>query len=309
MAPRSSPPPRLSKMGVPSLFVIGAVCMYVGAAVGVFLFDIVDPAAVAWLRSAGAALVLLAWRRPWRHRGITAATWTRRRMGTATAFGVATIGMSAMFYEAIARLPMGAAVAIEFLGPVAVAAAGSRRPADAVALLLAVVGVGAIASAQFEGGEVGSIGIAFALGSAGLWAAYIVLGKAVADTGQGLDDMAVGFAIASAVLAVPLFGPFAASQSSVLCDWRIWLFGLGVGLLSSVVPYVLDQFVLVRVGRARFALLLALLPTTATVVGAVVLTQIPTAFEALGIGAVIIAVVVGGLPDRPAHGPAVLPPP
>jgi inner membrane transporter RhtA len=297
-----------SKLGIPSLFVIGALCMYVGAAIGVFLFDTVDPAAVAWLRGFGAALVLVLWRRPWRRRA-GAGAWTVRRAITAAAFGGATIGMNAMFYEAIARLPLGAAVAIEFLGPIAVAAAGSRRPADVCALLLVVAGVGAIASAQFDGGEVGLVGIAFALGSAALWAAYIVLGKSVADAGQGLDDMAAGFAIASVLLAVPLFGPFAVAHPNALGDWRIWVLGLGVGLLSSVVPYVLDQYVLVRVGRARFALLLALLPATATVVGAVVLTQIPTTYEALGILAVIVAVVVGGLPTRRDRGVADIPPP
>ncbi|WP_415974645.1 EamA family transporter [Rhodococcus sp. 077-4] len=296
-----------SRLGIPSLFVVGALCMYVGAAIGVFLFDTVDPAAVAWLRGFGAALVLVLWRRPWRARAGSA--WTRRRLLTAAAFGGATIGMNAMFYEAIARLPLGAAVAIEFLGPIAVAAAGSRKPADVCALLLVMAGVGAIASAQFEGGEVGLVGIAFALGSAALWAAYIVLGKSVADAGQGLDDMAAGFAIASVFLALPLFGPFAVAHSNTLGDWRIWVLGVGVGLLSSVVPYVLDQYVLVRVGRARFALLLALLPATATVVGAVVLTQIPTVLEALGIAAVITAVVVGGLPTRRDRGVADIPPP
>ncbi|MBY4130596.1 EamA family transporter [Rhodococcus fascians] len=283
--------------------------MYVGAAIGVFLFDTVDPAAVAWLRGFGAALVLVIWRRPWRHRAGAGGTWSVRRLCTAAAFGGATIGMNAMFYEAIARLPLGAAVAIEFLGPVAVAAAGSRKPADVGALLLVVLGVGAIASAQFDGGEVGLVGIVFALGSAALWAAYIVLGKSVADAGQGLDDMAAGFAIASVILAVPLFGPFALAHANALGEWRIWVLGLGVGLLSSVVPYVLDQFVLLRVGRARFALLLALLPATATVVGAVVLTQIPTMLEAAGIVAVIAAVVVGGLPSGKDLGVVDVPPP
>ena len=298
-----------SKLGIPSLFVIGAVCMYVGAAIGVFLFDTAPPAAVAWLRGFGAALVLVAWRRPWRARAGAGGAWTMRRAGTAAAFGGATIGMNVMFYEAIARLPLGAAVAIEFLGPIAVAAAGSRKRADVCALLLVVCGVGAIASAQFDGGEVGLVGIAFALGSAALWAAYIVLGKTVADAGRGLDDMAAGFAIASVILAAPLFGPFALTHVGVLGGWRIWVLGLGVGLLSSVVPYVLDQYVLVRVGRARFALLLALLPATATVVGAVVLTQVPTSLEALGIVAVIAAVVTTGLPDRRGRGSVEIPPP
>lgn len=311
-------PPSLhgaARLAIPAVFVVGAVFQYLGAAVGVFLFETVDPVAVAWLRGFGAAVVLLAWRRPWRsYRDVnvgpgSSAVRSRRRLAFAAALGIATVGMNALFYEAIDRLPLGAAVAIEFLGPVAVAAVGSRKPSDFLALLLVVSGVGAIASAQFAGEGVGLVGVGFALGSAALWAAYIVLGKSVADAGDGLDDLAAGFGIAVLVLAVPLFVPYAVANPGLLGDLRIWLLGLGVGLLSSVVPYVLDQVVLVRVGRARFALLLALLPTTATVVGALVLQQIPTILETVGIVAVIVAVVIGGLPTRGTGDASDIPPP
>lgn len=93
-------------------FVVGAVSQYLGAAVGVFLFETTDPAAVAWLRAAAAAVVLLAWRRPWR------LAWTRRGVATAGGFGIVTVGMNVAFFEAIARIPLGTAVAIEFLGPI-----------------------------------------------------------------------------------------------------------------------------------------------------------------------------------------------
>lgn len=282
---------------VPALFVAGGLCQYVGAAIGVFLFDTLDPSAVAWLRALGAAVVLLAWRRPWTRRN-GAAPWTTRTVMIATLFGLVTVGMNVMFYEAIARIPLGAAVAIEFLGPIAVAAAGSRRTRDVVALGLVVLGVLAIASSQFDGGSVGVPGIAFALASAGLWASYILLGKRVADAGDGIDGLAVGMAGASVILAPLLLGPVLLTDAAVFGEVRVWMLGLGVGLLSSVVPYVLDQVVLVRIGRARFALLLALLPTTATVVGAVVLAQLPTVAEAIGIVAVVIAVVVGGVGSR-----------
>lgn len=216
----------------------------------------------------------------------------------ATLFGLATVGMNVMFYEAIDRIPLGAAVAIEFLGPIAVAAAGSTRIRDKVALGLVILGVLAIAGDQFGGGAVGLPGVAFAIASAALWAAYILLGKRVADAGNGIDDLAVGMAGASVILAPVLIGPVLRNDPGVLTEPRVWMLGLGVGVLSSVVPYVLDQIVLVRIGRARFALLLALLPTTATVVGAVVLAQLPTVAEAVGIVAVVAAVVVGGSAAR-----------
>lgn len=277
---------------VPSLFVAGGLCQYLGAAIGVFLFDTVDPAAVAWLRAAGAAVVLLLWRRPWVSRpGRT--PWNTRKVTLATLFGLATVGMNVMFYEAIDRIPLGAAVAIEFLGPISVAAFGSRGRRDVLALILVVAGVVAIASNQVDGGSVELPGIGFALASAALWAAYILLGKRVADAGDGIDDLAVGMAGASFVLAPFLLGPVLAADAGVFLEPRVWILGLGVGVLSSVIPYVLDQVVLVRIGRARFALLLALLPTTATVVGAVVLAQVPTLAEGLGIGMVIAAVVIG----------------
>ncbi|MGA9870225.1 MAG: EamA family transporter [Rhodococcus sp. (in: high G+C Gram-positive bacteria)] len=283
----------VDRYGIPALFVVGGLTQYVGAAIGVFLFDTLDPAAVAWLRALGAAGVLLAWRRPWRRR-TGADRWTRRRITIATLFGLATVGMNVVFYEAIARIPLGAAVAIEFLGPIAVAAAGSKRPRDVVALALVVLGVLAIASAQLGSGAVGIPGVGFALASAALWAAYILLGKRVADAGSGIDDLAVGMAGASIIFAPVLVGPVLAVHAGVFLEPRVWILGLGVGVLSSVVPYVLDQVVLVRIGRARFALLLALLPTTATIVGAVVLAQLPTVAEGLGIVAVVVAVTIGG---------------
>lgn len=297
---------------MPALFVAGGLCQYLGAAIGIFLFDVLDPAAVAWLRALGAAVVLVLWRRPWVRR-TGSRPWTGRKVMIATLFGLATVGMNVMFYEAIDRIPLGAAVAIEFLGPVTVAAFGSRRLRDMLALALVVIGVLAIAGSQFGGGSVGLPGVGFALASAALWAAYILLGKRVADAGDGIDDLAVGMAGASVILAPILLTPVLIHDASVFGEPRVWILGLGVGLMSSVIPYVLDQVVLTRIGRARFALLLALLPTTATVVGAVVLTQMPTLAEGLGIVAVVTAVVVGGSGARAATvrdpGPNDVPPP
>jgi inner membrane transporter RhtA len=293
----------------PLLFVVGGVSMYVGAALAVGLFAQASPAGVAWLRLAGAAVVLAAWRLVsaavgrrracGADRGSAAGTgrttragrsgWTARRVVLAGAFGVVTAGMNIVFYEAIARLPLGTAVAIEFSGPVLVAALGSRTRRDWLALGLVVVGVGLIADVRVEGSL---LGVLFALAAALAWAGYIVLGtrvsRAAGTAGEGIDGLAIGF-----VVATVLFSPLALTVGAIAASPVLLGSALALGVLSSVVPYVLDQVVLRRLGRARFALLLALLPLTATVVGLVGLAQIPAPLEAVG-----IAAVVGGVALR-----------
>jgi len=272
---------RMSRLGVPAplLFVVGGGSMYLGAALAVSLFDRVSPAGVAWLRMLVAALVLLAWRRPGRR------AWTGRGLLLAAGFGLATGLMNVAFYEAIARLPLGTVVAVEFFGPVAVAALGSRTRRDIAALLLAATGVVLIADVRFAGSPVG---FWLALLAATMWAVYIVLGKRVATAGSGLDDMTVGFVIAAVVLA-----PLAVTTGPVWGSATLLASAAGVGVLSTVVPYALDQVVLRRVGRARFALLLALLPATAAMIGFLALGQVPRPGEALGIVAVVAAVALG----------------
>jgi inner membrane transporter RhtA len=278
---------RVSRLGVPAplLFVVGGGSMYLGAALAVTLFDRLSPAGVAWLRMLVAALVLLAWRRP----GGTA--WRGRRLLLAGGFGLATGLMNVAFYEAIARLPLGTVVAVEFCGPVAVAALGSRSRRDFAALLLAAAGVVLIADVRFAGSPAGFI---LALLAATMWAAYIVLGKRVATAGSGLDDMTVGFVIAAVLLC-----PLAVFTGPVWGSAMLLTLAAGVGVLSTVVPYALDQVVLRRIGRARFALLLALLPATASVIGFLALGQVPRLGEALGIVAVVAAVALGSKDSGP----------
>lgn len=272
---------------VPLIFVVGAISQYVGAAIGVFLFETTEPSTVAWLRAAAAGVALLAWRRPWRS-GLT-----RRDVVVAAQFGLVTIAINIAFYEAIARIPLGTAVAIEFLGPVAVAALGSRRVGDLVAAALVLVGVVLLAGVDVG---VDRVGVGFALASAALWAGYILLGKRVADSGDGLDSLALGMAVGAAALAPLVLIPQAYLDASVFADPRTWLLGLGIGLLSTAVPYALDQVVLTVVGRARFALLLALLPLTATIIGVTVLLQTPSLAELTGIGLVMVALLIGARP-------------
>jgi inner membrane transporter RhtA len=268
---------------IPVVFVIGAISQYVGAAIGVFLFETTEPATVAWLRAAAAAVALVGWRRPWRRE------WNRRQAGAALMFGLVTIGMNIAIYEAMARIPLGTAVAIEFLGPTAVAAAGSRRPRDVAAVGLALAGVLLLAGVEFH---TNLTGVLFALVSAAMWAGYILLGKRVADTGDGLDSLAVGMSLGAVVLAPAILIPQAAINGSVFADPRTWLLGLCIGLLSTAIPYVLDQIVFVQIRSANFALLLALLPVTATLIGVVVLRQIPAPAEIAGIALVVLALLL-----------------
>jgi inner membrane transporter RhtA len=261
-----------------ALFVLGAISQYIGSAVAVLLFTSVPAAGLSWLRAASAAVALVAWRRPWRTR------WTGRRLLLVGAFGTALACMNLAFYLAIDRLPLGTAVAIEFSGPVAVAAIGSRTRRDLLALLLAVAGVLLLADVHFAGEPAG---VALALTAGALWAAYIVLGHRVAmDPGiRPQDGLAAGMALGALVLA-----PFLISEAVPgLTDAGLLAASIAVGLASSFVPYVLEQVAMRRLPRARFALLLALLPATAAIVGAIILGQVPTALEAAGILLVVAA--------------------
>ena len=242
------------------------------------LFASVPAAGVAWLRVVAAAGALVAWRRPWQ------TSWTSARLRLVAAFGLALALMNLCFYLAIDRLPLGTAVAIEFCGPIAVAALGSRTRRDAGALALASLGVVALADVHIAGSPGG---VALAAGAGVLWAAYIVLGHRVAaDPGiRPQDGLALGMAIGALGLAPALV----VRAEPALVSPPLLAACLAVGLASSVVPYALEQVAMRRLPRARFALLLALLPATATIVGAVVLGQVPTVVEGTGIALVVAA--------------------
>lgn len=166
---------------------------------------------------------------------------------------------------------------------------------DFGALLLVAAGVVLIADVRWTGSP---LGVVFALSAAVLWAGYIVLGKRVASLGLGVDGLAVGFAVATVVLS-----PLAIGAGPVWTSPRLLLLGVGVGVLSTVVPYALDQIVLRRTGQAAFALLLALLPVTATLIGLVVLRQVPSPPEALGILAVVLGLTMRTREQEPRPEP------
>lgn len=268
----------------PELYFVGsAVFHYLGPAFAVLLFAVVEPLGVAWLRILTAGIVFALWRRPWR---AWAAAGTAERW-TVVVWGALLALMNACFYLAIDRLALGTVAAIEFAGPVALAAVAARSRRNVVALLLAVAGVAALAEVSLAGSPTG---FAFAVANMVLFTGYIVVAHRVSrqDRLAGIDGLAMAMLIA-AVLALPIG---VADALPALTDPLTLAAAVGVGVTSSVLPYVFDQLAMRRLARGTYALMVALLPATATVIGVIVLTQIPSAAEVLGVVLVIAAVVV-----------------
>ena len=261
------------------LVVLGAISQYAGASVAVLLFGAVAPAPLAWLRVLFAGVALCAWRRPWK------GAWTRARLGLAATFGTVIALSNITFYLAIAHLPLGTAVAIEFVGPVGVAAVGSRRVRDAVGLVALIAGVGLLSGVHFSG-EVAGVG--WALASGAFWACYIVLGHRLAGAAElrAQDGLALALAF-GAVLFAPIF---AWRTTRVFSDAGLLARAVVVGIASSAVPYALEQLAMRRLARHRFAMALALVPVTATVMGGAVLGQVPSVADVVGIGFVVTAI-------------------
>jgi inner membrane transporter RhtA len=264
-------------------FVVSAVFHYLGPAFAVLLFARVDVLGVAWLRIASAALVFALWRRPWRAFARLDRPGRRLLLG----WGAVLAVMNACFYVAIDRLPLGTVAAIEFLPVIALAALGARNPRNLAALALAVPGVYLLTGVQFEGEP---LGVALAFVNALLFAAYIVLAHRVARHGglSGIDGLAASMLVA-AVVVTPIGGW---EVLPAFADPVALVAGVGVGLCSSVIPYVSDQLAMRRLSRATYALMVSLLPATATVIGIVVLTQIPSLLEVAGVGLVIAGVAL-----------------
>jgi inner membrane transporter RhtA len=266
-----------------SFFVVSAIFHYLGPAFAVLLFARVEPLGVAWLRIASAAAVFALWRKPWRIAGRldASARWTIVGMGAVLA------AMNPCFYIAIDRLPLGTVAAIEFLPVIALAALGARTRRNGLALVFAVAGVYLLTDVRIEGEP---LGVAFAFLNAVLFALYIILAHRVAQSGQvsGIDGL--GAAMLAACIFVMPVG--ASDAAAALIDPIAIAAGIGVGISSSVIPYVFDQLAMARMRRATYALLVALLPATATVIGAVVLTQIPSWVEVVGVSLVVAGVAI-----------------
>ncbi len=264
-------------------FATSAVFHYLGPAFAVLLFARLEPLGVAGLRIATAAVILCAWRRPWRQ----ARTWSPATRRLVVGWGLVLATMNVCFYEAIARLPLGTVAAIEFVPVVVLASLGARTPRNGLALLLAVGGVALLTDVRLEGEPVG---VAFAAANAVLFMLYIVLGHrvAAAGAGSGVDGLAASMLVA-AVACTPVALHAAAPA---LTAPALLLAAIGVGIASSVVPYVADQLALARLPRATYALMVSLLPAIAVLTGLVVLQQVPHPAEAAGVALVVAGVAL-----------------
>jgi inner membrane transporter RhtA len=272
----------------PLLFVLSALSQYLGASLAVRAFSLMPAAGVAWVRVLTGTAVLAAWRRPWRHlrdQPVSA-------LFTVALFGAVLAAMNLVFYLAIARLPLGTGVAIEFIGPVLVAAISVRSLRNLASFALAGVGVATLSRVS---ASVSVAGVAFALSAGVLWAAYIVLAHRVARRGLGTTGLAA--AMAFGVLVIAPWGLLPAASSAG--HGAVLLLAALVGLLSSALPYALDQLLLRRLARGTYAVLLSLLPATATLLGFLLLGQVPTGLELVGIALVVAAVAVRA-PEEPA---------
>jgi inner membrane transporter RhtA len=261
-----------------SLVLIGILSVQFGAAVSKGLFDEIPPVGMVWLRLLTSSLILLALARPGLG-GRTAADWR-----PALALGLALGAMNWAFYESFARIPLGVAVTIEFVGPLAVAAMGRRRPLDLVWVALAALGV-----VLFGAGptKVDALGFGLALLAGACWALYIVSTAATGRRWAGVEGLAVASTVASLAIA-----PFAvAAAGARLLEPRLLVLGALVALLSSVIPYSLEMVALRTLPPRVFGILMSLEPATAALVAAVLLREWLTPLQLLAMACVTAASV------------------
>ncbi len=268
-------------------FVVSAIFHYLGPAFAVLLFARLQVLGVAWLRIASAGLIFALWRRPWR----AYARLDRAGRQLLVAWGAVLAVMNACFYLAIDRLPLGTVAAIEFLPVIVLAALGARTLRNGLALALAVPGVYLLTDVQLAGEP---LGVVFAFANAVLFALYIVLAHRTArhEGLSGIDGLAAAMLVAT-VVVTPIGGWEALPA---LADPIALAAGVGVGISSSVIPYVADQLAMRRLPRATYALMVAILPATATVIGIFVLAQIPSWVEVAGLALVVAGVALHRAP-------------
>ncbi len=286
----------------PQVYFVGsAIFHYLGPSFAVLLFARVDVLGVAWLRIASAALVFAVWRRPWR--GFLATD--RRGQTLIVALGAVFAVMNVCFYISIDRLPLATVAAIEFIGPILLALIAARIGRNIAAVIAATAGVLLLTHARAAGDP---LGVAFAFGNAALFAMYIILAHRVSRRSSmgGIDGLAA--AMMFGLIFVTPIGFVGAVHA--FSDPIAILAGIGVGVSSSVIPYVFDQLAMARLPRSTYALFVALLPATATIIGVIVLRQLPSVTDLIGIALVMLGVGLhksdppGKRAERPnvAHG-------
>ncbi len=275
---------------VPLLAAMASVQL--GAAFAALIFDRAGPAGVAFLRVLMTAVVLLAISRP------RVAGRSRRDLALVALYGVIVATMNWLFYEALLRLPQGVAVTIEFLGPLGVAIAGSRRLRDFGWAALAAAGVTLLALRGEQSG-VQTLGIVLALGAAACWAAYILLAKRVTHTFPAMEALGLGCAVGMLVVL-----PAGVAQAGrMLLDPRVLGACLGVAMLSSLVPYTLELIALRKLSTAVFGLLMSLEPAVGALAGVIVLGQHLTPVMLIAMAMVMTASIATSLTSRRAVDP------
>jgi inner membrane transporter RhtA len=277
-----------SKVPPHAWFVVSAVFHYLGPSFAVLLFPAVGVLGVAWFRIASAAATFAPVTRPWR----LFARMERQERRLLVGMGVCLALMNCSFYLALARLPISLVAAIEFVGTIGVALYGMRTSRNRVALAIAIAGVFILIRLRWAT-DLPGLGFAFVNGA--LFVLYIVLGHRMARAGAAAGIERLGAAMAIALVAVFPVGIVQAMHA--FAHPVLVLSGIGVGICSSVIPYVCDQLAMARLPRASFALMLTLLPASATIVGALVLGQIPSTREMTGIALVMAAMAL----HRPAE--------
>jgi len=270
-----SPDPRRSARTGAGLAVVSMLTVQLGIAVAVGLFDDVGPLGAAWLRLAWAGLIMLVLLRP------RPSQFTRSSFAASAALGVVTAGVTMLFMAAVERLPMGTASALEFLGPLGVAVARSHGRSRAYALLASA---GVLLLTEPWSGGTDPVGVAYALGAAVCWAAYILLTQRVGDQVSGVTGLAVSMPVAGLV-ATAVAGPSVAP----LLTWDVILYGLGLAILLPVIPFTLELLALRRLTTGAFGTLMALEPAFALLVGLVVLAQVPGLLPIVGLACVVVA--------------------
>ena len=264
-------------------FGVSAVFHYLGPSFAVLLFPAVGVLGVAWMRIAAAAAIFAPWTRPWRT--IRRADGPTRRL--LVGLGACLAVMNTSFYLALDRLPMSLVAAIEFVGTIGIALYGLRTGRNVLALVLAIAGVFVLIDVKWSSDP---LGLFWAFLNGALFVGYIVLGHKVSERGASGGVERLGAAMAIAFFFVMPIGIWEAVKAFGAVE--LVLAGIAVGFCSSVVPYVCDQLAMSRLPRSSFALLLALLPATATIVGAIVLAQIPSLMDVFGVLLVMLGVAV-----------------
>jgi len=279
----SSPTSVLARTPTRLIFVTSAFFHYLGPAFAVILFNSVPVLGVAWIRIASAAGIYCVWRRPWR---MFKSPRTNDVILLAMMGGVFA-SMNSVFYIAISKIPLATVGAIEFLAPVGLAAVGVRNMRNLGAFGTAMTGAYLLSAIQLPQQPIALI-LAFA--NCALFGCYIVLGHKLAQSGSSPGIDRIGISMLFATLFITPIG-FSAGLTSFLNPTLLGA-GIGVGLCSSVIAYALDQVAMSRLPRASFALLLSILPATATIVGVIVLGQIPDIQQLVGIGSIAIGVAL-----------------